>query len=98
MQLEALKLLQMMSRTTEGWQQISSIKGGGQAILQGTAQGNALVHDLPGSLNNPGWAIGDTPNLPVVDRAKLEVTKATASITRAAPKAAWTSTSFKEYT
>ena len=98
LQLEALKLLQMMSRTTEGWQQISSIKGGWQAILQGTAQGNALVHDLPGSLNNPGWAIGDTPNLPVVDRAKLEVAKVTASITRAPPKAAWTSTSFKEYT
>ena len=98
LQLEALKLLQMMSRTTEGWKQISSIKGGWQAILQGTAQGNALVHDLPGALNNPGWAIGDTPNLPVIDRAKLEVTKASASITRAPPKAAWTSTSFKEYT
>ena len=98
LQVEALKLLQMMSRTTEGWKQISSIKGGWQAILQGTAQGNALVHDLPGSLNNPGWAIGDTPNLPVVDRAKLEVTKASASITRAPPKAAWTVLSFKEYT
>ena len=96
-QLEALRLLQMLSRTTEGWNQISSIKGGWQAICQGTAAGDALVHDLPGALNNPGWCIGDTHHLPVIDRARLEATKAAASITREAPKTAWTSMSLKQY-
>lgn len=97
LQLEGLKLLQMMSRTTEGWNQISAIKGGWQAILQGTVKGNALVHDLPGALHNPGWCIGDTPHLPIVDKARLAVSKATASVTREAPKAAWTVHSLKEF-
>jgi hypothetical protein len=46
---------QMMARTTEGWKQISDIKGGWQAICQGTTGGDALVHELPGELHNPGW-------------------------------------------
>lgn len=55
------------------------------------------MHDLPGEFNNPGWSIGDTHHLPVVDRARLEATKAAASITREAPRAAWTSMSLKQF-
>jgi len=70
LQLEALKMIQTISKTAEGWKQITNTRGGWQAITQGTELGNALVHDLPGALNNPGWAIGDTPHLPVVDQQK----------------------------
>jgi hypothetical protein len=34
-QIEALRLLQMMARTTEGWNQISKIKGGWQVTHSG---------------------------------------------------------------
>lgn len=53
-QLEGLKLLQIISRTSEGWKQISAVPAGWQSISQGTVQGDALVHDLPGTFNNPG--------------------------------------------
>ena len=45
----------------------------------GTTQGNALVHDLKGSMHNPGWAIGDTPHMPKVDRMKILAAKAAAA-------------------
>ena len=74
-QLEGLKLLQIISRTSQGWQQITAVSGGWQSISQGTMQGDALVHDLPGAFNNPGILIrvfflvvlGDNVLLPTSD-------------------------------
>jgi hypothetical protein len=51
-----LKLLQIISRTSEGWKQISAVNAGWQSIVAGTTQGDALVHNLPGAFNNPGTA------------------------------------------
>ena len=59
--------------------------------------GNALIYELEGALNNPGWAIGDTPNLPPVDRNKQLAAKMAASKMAAAPKAAWTSHSLRQF-
>ena len=90
-------MVQTLSRTTEGWQQISACKGAWQSLCQGTALGDALVHDLPGELNNPGWSIGETPHLPDLERKKLVAAKAAQSRTRARPKAAWTHLSLREF-
>ena len=65
-------MIQTISKTAEGWKQISETRGGWQNLTQGTPLGNALVHDLPGALHNPGWAIGDTPHLPVSDQQKMK--------------------------
>ena len=56
-QLEGLKLLQILSHTSEGWKQISDIKGGWQSITAGTSLGDDLIHDLPGGFNNPGYVV-----------------------------------------
>ena len=97
LQLEALLMIQALSRTTEGWQQINETKGGWQSICQGTPLGDALIHDLPGPLQNPGWCIGETPHLPILDRMKQEAAKASQSCTQQAPKSAWTEHSLREY-
>jgi hypothetical protein len=68
LQLAGLKMLQSLSLTEEGYRQISEAKGGWQSICQGTTMGNALIHDLESDFNNPGWCIGDTPNLTLLDR------------------------------
>jgi hypothetical protein len=73
LQVEGLKMLRALSKSAEGWKQISEMKGGWQAITQGTAVGDALIHELPGSFNNPGWCIGETPHLPLLDRRKQQV-------------------------
>lgn len=54
LQLAGLKLLQIISRTSVGWKQISEVDAGWQSITQGTVHGDALVHDLPGAFKNPG--------------------------------------------
>lgn len=147
-----LKLLQIISRTSEGWKQISAVHAGWQSIVAGTIQGDALVHDLPGEFNNPGttltmvvsrsaveknisfvlpfflakqlmflftyhlltpvvcvyfyahtpvlhtgWAIGDTPYLPLLARQKLAAAKLAQSGIQAEPRAAWTPSSLREY-
>ena len=97
LQLEGLKLLQVISKTSEGWKQIDAIRGGWQAICQGTTHGDALVHQLPGALHNPGWAIGDTPYLPLLDRKKLAAAKQTQNDIQPEPKAAWTPHSLREF-
>lgn len=76
LQLEGLKLIQQLSQTSEGWKQIQETRGGWQSICQGTTLGNALIHDLPGYFHNPGWSIGDTPNMSILDRSMLEAQKA----------------------
>ena len=97
LQLAGLKMLQTLSKTQEGWRQISETKGGWQSITQGTTIGDALVHDLPGALHNPGWAIGDTPHINIMDRIKILNAKAMQVRMGAAPKAAWTSHSLKDF-
>jgi hypothetical protein len=96
-QLEALRMLQALSKSEEGWRQISETRGGWQSICQGTTQGNALVHDLKGSLHNPGWCIGETPHLPMVERSKLAAARATASKGTVIPKGAWTAHSLRQF-
>ena len=90
LQLEALKMLQALSQHEDGWNQISEVKGGWQIICQGTAVGDALVHDLAGDFHNPGWCIGDTPHLPELERLKLIAAKAAASKS-ASTNTTWTS-------
>lgn len=97
LQIEGLRMLQMLSRTEEGWKQIDSTRGGWQSICQGTTQGNALIHDLPGTLNNPGWAIGDTPHLPAIERIKQDQMKKKAARARQAEAAEWTVDTLKAF-
>lgn len=97
LQLKGLHMLHTLSKTSEGWKQISETRGGWQTICQGSTTGNELVHDLPGEFNNPGWAIGETPHLPLVEREKLAAAQAMQDKRYAKPKAAWTSHSLREY-
>jgi hypothetical protein len=48
LQHKGLLMLHTLAQTSEGWEQISRVRGGWQAICQGTPLGNELVHDLPG--------------------------------------------------
>ena len=96
-QLQALKLLKTISMTSEGWKQIESVRGGWQSITSGTLMGDALVHDLPGGFQNPGWSIGETPYLPMMERMKLEAAEQAKNSLQIAPKAAWTQFALREY-
>lgn len=96
-QLEALKLLQIISMTSKGWQQISSIKGAWQRICQGTEKGDSLVHDLAGDFQNPGWVLSETPYLPLLERLKLSAYENQKTSLELKPKAAWTSASLRQY-
>jgi hypothetical protein len=96
-QLEALKLLKTISMTSEGWKQLESVRGGWQSITTGTLMGDALVHDLPGAFQNPGWTIGETPYLPMIERMKLDAAEEAKNSLQIAPKAAWTTHALREY-
>ncbi|KAJ1427287.1 hypothetical protein B484DRAFT_77506 [Ochromonadaceae sp. CCMP2298] len=96
-QLEGLKLLQIIAKTSQGWKQISAVHAGWQSICQGTNPGDALVHSLPGAFQNPGWAIGDTPFLPLLDRQKIAASKLGQSSLQTEPSAAWTPLSLREF-
>ena len=98
LQLEGLKMVQTISKTREGWRQISETKGGWQSLTQGTNLGNALVHDLPGALHNPGWAIGDTPHMPHMEKNKMKATETFLAKSRGAvSKASWTAHGLKDF-
>jgi hypothetical protein len=97
LQLEGLKLLQLISKTSVGWQQISDVNAGWQTICQGTLKGDALIHKLPGSFHNPGWSIGDTPYLPQLERLKLQATRNASTSLQSGPKATWTPFSLREF-
>lgn len=97
LQIEGLKMLQMLSRSKKGWDQISATRGGWQSICQGTTAGNALIHDLPGAFNNPGWAIGETPHLPILDRAKQQAARLEAARTREPARSEWTVKGLQEF-
>jgi hypothetical protein len=100
LQLEGLKMLRVLSRFKEGWDQISETKGGWQTITQGVAQGDALVHDLPGPLNNPGWTIGETPFLTQMEKQQIEIAKQNAKANaenKVTLKGAWTTHSLRQY-
>lgn len=96
-QLAGLKMLQTLSKTREGWDQITSTQGGWQSLTQGTTLGDALIHDLPGALNNPGWCIGETPHLPEMEKLKQQAAQIALKKTRARSKGHWTSTVLREY-
>jgi hypothetical protein len=98
LQLEGLKMVQTISKTTEGWKQITDTKGGWQSITQGTNMGNQLVHDLPGSLHNNGWAIGDTKHMPYLERNKMKANETFVAKTRGViSKASWTGHSLRDF-
>jgi hypothetical protein len=100
LQLEGLKMLRALSQFKEGWDQISDTKGGWQTITQGVAQGDALVHDLPGPLNNPGWAIGETPFLTQMEKQQIEIARQNAKANdenRMTLKGAWTTHSLRQF-
>ena len=63
LQLRGLQLIQELSKTEDGWQQIEEERGAWQWLLQGDRAGNQLLHDQPGFFNNRGWCIGETPHL-----------------------------------
>jgi hypothetical protein len=98
LQLEGLKMVQTISKTKEGWNQICETKGGWQTLTQGTNLGNALVHDLPGALHNRGWAIGDTPHMPYMDKNKMKASETFLAKSRGTvSKATWTAHGLKDF-
>jgi hypothetical protein len=97
LQLEALKLVQQLAKSDEGYNQITRSRGAWQSLCAGTSKGSVLVHDLPGALHNPGWTIGETKHLTVYDRAKLAAAKQHARRTRPPPKSLWTPASLKAF-
>ena len=68
-----------------------------KSITQGAPEGDALIHSLAGDFNNPGWCLGETPYLPMIDRQKLLAIQLGKSSIQPQPKAAWTSFSLREY-
>lgn len=96
-QIEAIKLIQLLTKTSEGWKQLSELKGGWQLVCQGTTLGDALVHEQPGGLHNPGWAIGEMPFLPLLERRKLDAAKYAKSSIDPEPKTSWTASSLREF-
>lgn len=97
LQLEGLKMIASLSKTSEGWKQITETPGGWQSLCQGTTQGNQLIHDLPGELQNPGWCIGDTPHLPMIEKNKMKAQKAAEAISYVSPGASWSTTALNLY-
>jgi hypothetical protein len=96
-QLDGLKLIQQLSKTREGWDQISGVPGGWQTLSQGTTMGDALMHDLAGDLNNPGWCIGETPHLPEIEKQRMATQQALMNGTRSKSKLIWTVSSLREF-
>jgi hypothetical protein len=91
-------MIQTIAKTAEGWKQITETRGGWQSITQGTVLGNALVHDLHGALHNPGWAIGDTPHLPVTDQQRNKANAIFQNASKGiAPKVSWTAHGLRDY-
>ncbi len=98
LQVEGLKMVQTIAKTSEGWKQITETRGGWQSLTQGTNIGNQLVHDLPGALHNRGWAIGDTPHMPFLDRNKIKATETFLAKTKGTiSKASWTSHALRDF-
>jgi len=97
LQLEGLKMLQALSRYEDGWRQISQTKGGWQVICQGTIIGDSLVHELQGDFHNPGWAIGDTPHLPLTEQSKLAAAKVNASLRQESSSSSWSLNQLRAY-
>ena len=91
-------MVQTIAKTSEGWKQITETRGGWQSLTQGTNIGNQLVHDLPGALHNRGWAIGDTPHMPFLDRNKIKATETFLAKTKGTiSKASWTSHALRDF-
>lgn len=98
LQLDTLKLIQIIAKTSEGWKAISDTKGGWQIICQGTTLGDALVHSIPnGGMYNSGWCIGDTPYLSLPERHKLIANKVAQSNFSYRSTSSWTSHSLQDF-
>lgn len=96
--IQVLRLMQTISKTSEGWEMISTTKGAWQLLTQGTTQGDALIHDLPNTeFYNPGWCIGETPNLPILEKSKLKAKVASTSSIDAVPRVGWTSMALQQF-
>jgi hypothetical protein len=96
-QLEALKFIQIISMTSKGWDQISSMKAAWQKICSGTEKGNVLVHDLPGAFQNPGWVLSETPHLTLLEKLKLTAGENTKTSLDMIIRTNWTSNALREY-
>lgn len=90
-------MLQTLSKTKEGYRQISETKGGWQSICQGTTLGNVLFHDIKGEFHNPGWCIGDTKNLTVLDRRKNATLKMSQNKVLGQKQSLWTCRSLMDF-
>lgn len=96
-QRTALLLVQLLTKTSEGFQQLNSLKGAWQMVTQGTLLGDELVHQLPGPLQNKGWALGDAPFRPHNEQLAAVARNMAQNALQQAPKAAWTAHSLREF-
>ena len=59
LQQRGLEFMKKLASTAKGAKILDGIKGSWQWLAQGTEEGNALVHLLPGPLQSKGWAMGE---------------------------------------
>jgi len=94
-----LLLLQALAKTSEGFRQIDATRGGWQTACQGTALGDALMHALPGPLNNSGWCLGDSPHQSGLEMQAAQAKRVAQerSAVQLGPRSNWTSSSLQEF-
>eukprot|EP01033_Poteriospumella_lacustris_P006429 gene6429-4627_t len=96
-QLTALKLIQLLAKTSQGFKQLDSIRGAWQELTQGTIIGEELVHHFPGPLQNKGWAIGEAPFRPLREIQGEQSRLLAQTALQQAPKSSWTPHSLRQY-
>lgn len=96
-QLTALKLIQLLAKSSQGFKQLDSIRGAWQTLTQGTIIAEELVHQLPGPLQNKGWSIGDAPFRPLREIQAEQSRVLAQNALQQAPKSSWTPVSLRQY-
>jgi hypothetical protein len=97
-QLDSLRLLRNLARTSDGFTQLENLRGGWQRVVGGGGiAAETLIHSLPGDLNNPGWTIAETHHMPALERAKLDAREEEKTSLTAPPTEAWTSQSLRQF-
>lgn len=96
-QLTALKLIQLLAKTSQGFKQLDSIRGAWQELTQGTIIGEELVHHFPGPLQNKGWAIGEAPFRPLREIQGEQSRLMAQTALQQVPKSSWTPHSLRQY-
>lgn len=96
-QLTALKLIQLLAKTSQGFKQLDSIRGAWQELTQGTIIGEELVHHFPGPLQNKGWAIGEAPFRPLREIQGEQSRLLAQTALQQVPKSSWTPHSLRQY-